>query len=359
MSSITHDSLVGIVVGVDTHKDFHVAAAKDALGRELGHARFDANAAGYERLTQWARAHGEVAAFAIEGAGSYGAGLVRYLAAHGELVAEVARPSRQHRARRGKSDPSDAQAAAAAILSGDALGTAKSADGHIEAMRMLQTTRASAVRAKTSAVVALQSLVVTAPDEIRDELIGLTPRRMVRACAHLSPESSPTTPAEAAIAGLGVLARRYETLEAEAKLLSAQIARLVGLACPELLDLFGVGPEIAATLLVAVGDNGGRLGSERAFAKICGVAPVDASSGRQQRHRLNRGGNRQANRALHTLVVVRLRAHAPSRQYMARRLAEGKTKKEVMRCLKGYMAREIYNTITSGGPDPQKIGLAA
>ncbi len=224
---------------------------------------------------------------------------------------------------------------------------------------MLQTTRASAVRAKTSAVVGLQSLLITAPDEIREQMIGLTPRRMVRACAQLSPERTPTTPSEAAITGLGVLARRYEALETEAKLLGAQIARLVGLACPELLGLFGVGPEIAATVLVAVGDNGGRLGSERAFAKICGVAPVDASSGRQQRHRLNRGGNRQANRALHTLVVVRLRAHAPSRQYMARRLAEGKTKKEVMRCLKRYVAREIYNTITSGGPDPQKIGLAA
>ena len=203
-------------------------------------------------------------------------------------------------------------------------------------------------------MVGLQSLVVTAPDEIRDELIGLTPRRMVRTCAELSPESSPTTPAEAAIAGLRMLARRYEHLELEAKLLGAQIAALVRLACPELLDLFGVGPEIAATVLVAVGDNGGRLSSERALAKVCGVAPRDASSGRQQRHRLNRGGNRQANQALHTLVVVRLRSHTPSRQYMARRLAEGKTKKEVMRCLKRYVAREIYATIQHGLADAKQ-----
>lgn len=348
MSRITHDLPAGIVVGVDTHKDFHLAAATDSLGRDLGHARFDADRAGYAQLIQWARTHGEVAAFAIEGAGSYGAGLARYLAAHGEFVAEVARPGRQHRARHGKSDPSDAHAAAGALLSGDALGVPKSADGIIEAIRILQATRASAVRAKSSAVVALQSLVITAPDEIRDELADLRPRAMVRTCAQLSPESSPTTPADAAITGLGMLARRYEHLEQEAKLLGAQIARLVGLACPGLLELCGVGPEIAATLLVAVGDNGGRLGSERAFAKICGVAPLDASSGRQQRHRLNRGGNRQANRALHTLVVVRLRAHAPSRQYMARRLAEGKTKKEVMRCLKRYVAREIYATIQRG-----------
>jgi len=239
MSRITDDVRSGIVVGIDSHKDFHVAAAKDSLGRTLGHARFAADATGYEQLHHWALAHGELAGFGIEGAESYGAGLARYLAAHGQTVTEVARPSRQHRARHGKSDPSDAKAAAA-ILSGDALGTPKSADGLVEAIRMLQTTRASAVRAKTSAVVGLQSLVVTAPDEIREQMIGLTPRRMVRACAQLSPESPPTTPAEAAIAGLGVLARRYEALEAEAKLLGAQIARLVGLACPGLLDLFGV-----------------------------------------------------------------------------------------------------------------------
>jgi transposase len=348
MSSIPDVPVAGIAIGVDTHKDFHVAAAKDALGRDLGHARFDASAAGYAELIQWAHAHGTVAAFGIEGAGSYGAGLVRYLSSHGQRVTEVARPGRQHRARHGKSDPSDANAAAAALLSGDALGVPKSADGIIEALRILQATRASAVRAKSAAVVALQSLVVTAPDQIRDELAGLRPRAMVRACAVISSESSPTTPAEATVLGLGMLARRYEHLEHEAKLLDAQIARLVRLACPELLELFGVGPEIAATLLIAVGDNGGRLGSEGAFAKICGVSPVDASSGRQQRHRLNRGGNRQANRALHTLVVVRLRAHAPSRQYMARRLAEGKTKKEVMRCLKRYVAREIYATIQRG-----------
>jgi len=351
MSSITDVSLLGIAVGVDTHKDFHVAAAKDALGRSLAHARFAANRAGYEQLLRWAQAQGELFGFGIEGAGSYGAGLARYLNSHGQTVIEVARPSRQHRTRHGKSDPSDANAAASAVLAGDALGTPKSADGHIEAMRMLQTTRASAVRAKSSAVVALQSLVVTAPDELRDQLIGLSPRAMVRVCAELSTESSPTTPVDAAIAGLRMLARRYEYLEQEATLLGAQIAALVRLACPQLLELFGVGPEIAATVLVAVGDNANRLSSEAAFANVCGVAPRDASSGRQQRHRLNRGGNRQANRALHTLVVVRLRSHIPSRQYMARRLAEGKTKREVMRCLKRYVAREIYATIQHGLAD--------
>jgi transposase len=352
MSRITHDLPAGIVVGVDTHKDFHLAAAKDALGRDLGHARFDADRAGYQQLLEWAQTRGEPQGFGIEGAGSYGAGLARYLSSHGQRVTEVARPTRQHRTRHGKSDISDARAAAGALIAGETLGVPKSADGHIEAIRILQVTRASAVRAKSAAVVALQSLVVTAPDELRDRLIGLSPRAMVRACAQLSTESAPATPAGAAIAGLSTLARRYEYLEREAKLLGAQIAALVRLACPQLLELFGVGPEIAATVLIAVGDNANRLGSEGAFAKVCGVAPRDASSGRQQRHRLNRGGNRQANRALHTLVVVRLRSHAATRQYMARRLAEGKTKKEVMRCLKRYVAREVYNTIQHGAQQP-------
>jgi len=157
---------------------------------------------------------------------------------------------------------------------------------------------------------------------------------------------------------LGALARRHEHLDAEVNLQNAQIARLVRLACPGLLELFGVGPEIAAIVLIAVGDNGNRLSSERAFAKVCGVAPRDASSGLQQRHRLNRGGNRQANRASHTLVVVRLRSHTPTRQYMARRLAKGKTKKEVMRCLERYAAREIYTTIQHGLGDAQQSQAA-
>jgi len=148
-----------------------------------------------------------------------------------------------------------------------------------------------------------------------------------------------------------VLARRYEALEHETKSLSAQIAILVGATCPALLDLYGVGPEIAATLLVAAGDNAHRIRTEAAFARLCGVAPMDASSGRQVRHRLCRLGNRQANRALHTLVVVRLRTHDASRAYMARRLAEGKTKKEVMRCLKRYVAREVFAAITTDAVD--------
>jgi transposase len=346
MDSITQRPSRRLIVGIDTHKAFHVAAAKDHLGHDVAEARFAASAKGYEELRSWARGLGAVEAFAIEGAGSYGKGLVRYLLAAGEAVVEVGRPNRQHRARRGKSDPADARAAAGAVLAGDALGKPKSSDGIVEMMRTLRLTRESAVRAKSVAVVSLQSVLITAPDEVRDPLAGLTARRLVRACAKLPEVTRPLTPTDASIAALGSLARRYEALEAEAMLLDAQIEVLVRRCAPELLELPSVGPQIAATLLITLGDNRERIRSERAFAKLCGVAPKDASSGQQIRHRLSRAGNRQANRALHTMVILRLRRHEPTRAYMERRLAEGKTKKEVIRCLKRYAAREIYAVLS-------------
>jgi transposase len=345
MNTIAEANKPTIVVGVDTHKAFHVAAAKDALGHDIGEARFEASAHGYEELRAWAKELGRVEAFGIEGPGSYGSGLARHLVAAGEAVVEVGRPSREHRARQGKSDPADARAAAAAVLAGDALGQPKSADGSVEMIRTLRLTRETAVRARTVAVATLQGLLVTAPDEVRQRFVGLTSRRLVRACAQLALVAQPRTPTDAAFCALGSLARRYEALEAEAAELDAQIEVLVRARAPELLALPSVGPQIAAALLVTLGDNPERIGTERAFAKLCGVAPVDASSGQQIRHRLNRGGNRQANRALHTMVILRLRLHEPTRSYMERRLAEGKTKKEVIRCLKRYAAREIYSTL--------------
>jgi transposase len=342
MDSITHIEPRGIVVGIDTHKTFHVAAAKDAMGHDVAEGRFAASAKGYEELRLWAGELGSVEVFAIEGAGSYGKGLLRHLRAHGEAVLEVGRPNRQHRARQGKSDPADARAAAAAVFAGDALGEPKSSDGVVEMLRTLRLTRESAVRAKSAAVITLQSVLITAPDEVRDPLAGLSARRLVRACAALAEVTRPETPSDAAVSALGTLARRYEALEAEAKVLDVQIETLVRRCAADLLELPSVGPQIAAALLVTLGDNRSRITTERAFAKLCGVAPIDASSGRQVRHRLNRGGNRQANRALHTMVVLRLRRHQPTRDYMERRLAEGKTKKEVIRCLKRYAAREIF-----------------
>jgi transposase len=309
MYRITHDGPARIVVGVDTHKDFHVAWAKDHLGADLGYLTAPAGTAGYRELLSWAEALGTVEAFGIEGPGAYGAGLARFLTSSGHLVLEVGRPNRQHRARHGKSDPADAMAAAAAVLAGEALGVPKSADGKVESIRMLSLTRSSAVKAKVAAGVTMQDLLVNAPEELRDELGGRSVWKLVRACAAMEAPARPSTPSEAALTALVTLARRYEQLEAEAKELELQIHSLVRDVCPELLGLVGVGPEVAATMLVACGDNPARLASEASLAKLCGVSPIDASSGRQIRHRLNRGGNRQANRALHTVVVVRLRMH--------------------------------------------------
>jgi transposase len=349
------DPSVRVVVGVDTHKDFHVAHAKDHLGRSLGEFRVKSDAEGYRQLLDWARGLGVVDAFGIEGPGSYGAGLARHLSAAGEVVLEVGRPNRQHRARYGKSDPADAAAAAEAVLADNGLGAPKSANGPVEMMRILHLTRASAIRAKRAAVTTMHDLLVTGPDEIRERLRGLSAWKLVRACAVMTPARVPSTPAEAAQAALVALAQRCLALEAEAKALEAQIAALVRATCPGLLELVGVGPEIAAMMLITIGDNARRVSSEAALAKLCGVSPIDASSGRQIRHRLNRGGNRQANRALHTLIVVRLRMHPPTQAYMTRRLAEGKTKAEIIRCLKRYVIRELFTVVqaTCTGPAHQ------
>lgn len=212
-------------------------------------------------------------------------------------------------------------------------------------IRMLQVTRASAVRAKTVAITTMQDLLVTAPQPVRQHLAALSARRLVTACAALTVNETPTTPTESAHLALHRLARRYQQLAVEAADLETQIRRLTVAACPALLELHGVGPECVATLLIALGDNKHRITSDAAFAKLCGVSPLEASSGQTVCHRLNRGGNRQANKALHTIITFRLRRHQPTRDYLQRRVSQGKTKREAIRCLKRYLAREIYNTV--------------
>lgn len=356
MTSMTVPSeLRHIVIGVDTHKDVHVAHAKDRLGRAIGDYQMPTTRVGFDAFLAWAHGLGHLDVVGIEGPGHYGAGLARYLREHAVPVREVGRPSRQGRARHGKSDPADAAAAASAVLAGDELGDPKSADGNVEMLRILRAARISAVRARTAAINALQDLVVAAPQQLRDDLAGLSGLRLVRTCAAIEAPRIPSTPAEATVTALSSLAHRYQALADEAAALQTQIARLVAQACPALLALYGIGPDSAATLLVALGDNPQRLSGEAAFARLCGVAPVEASSGKTVRHRLNRGGNRDANRALHTTVVVRLRRHDPTRAYLARRTTEGKTKKEIIRCLKRYVAREVYNVVVP----PERRALTA
>ncbi len=331
---------------MDTHKDLHVARAKDELGRALGELTIPARAEGYRALLSWSRALGEVHAFGVEGTGCYGAGLARHLRAHGEVVIEVIRPNRQARRLRGKSDPADAEAAAAAVLSGEASGIPKASDAAVEMIRALRVARSTANRARTQAINALHALVVTAPEELRGDLRGLPGPRLVRTCACLRPGVL-IDPVGATKTALRSLARRHQALSAEVRELDKELRRLTAEACPALVGIFGAGSDTAGALLLAAGDNPERLRSEAAFAKLTGASPVQASSGKTMRHRLNRGGDRHANAALHRIVLVRLRwRHPPTIDYVARRTAEGRSKREIIRCLKRYVAREVYRALT-------------
>ena len=341
ITTMAHPTPPRVTVGVDTHKDTHVAAARDQLGRRLGTTQVPTSSAGYAQLLSWAHALGEVVAWGVEGTGSYGAGLARFLAAHGQRVVEVTRPDRQARRRRGKSDAVDADAAARAVQAGEATGVPKAQDGVVEMLRALRAARQTAVKARTQAINALKGLLVTAPAELREQLGGLPTGGLVGAAAELE-VGTLTTPTAATKLALRGLAQRYQHLDAEIALLTEQLDALTARHAPKLRDLHGVGPDCAAALLIAAGDNPRRLHSEAAFAALCGTSPVEASSGKTRRHRLNRGGDRQANAALHRVVVVRLRWHQPTRDYATRRTTQGKTSKEILRCLKRYVAREVF-----------------
>lgn len=331
---------VEVVLGVDTHLDSHVAVALDQLGRRLGDLTVPTTPDGYRTLVSWAVGFGSLRTVGIEGTGSYGAGLARHLTTKGIEVLEVERPKRRHLRRRGKSDPIDAEAAARAVLSGESAGQPKSGDGKVEMIRTLRAARCSAVKSKTQAANQLRNLVVTAPDGLRGRLRGLSTKVLATKAARFRPGELPSSPEEATKFALRSIARRYRALSEEI----AQLARLVAEVAPDLLALPAVSTNHAATLLVVAGDNPQRLRSEASFASLCGVAPIPASSGKTVRYRLNRGGDRDANRALHLICVVRMRERR-TREYLARRTAEGKSKREVMRCLKRYIAREIYRVV--------------
>ncbi|WP_420437310.1 IS110 family transposase [Candidatus Poriferisodalis sp.] len=321
-----------VVGGVDTHRDAHVAAALDPAGRLLGTASFPATRTGYEELGLWLRAWGEVDSVGVEGTSSYGAGVSRFLAAAGVTVVEVLRPRR--RSRRGdKNDSADAVAAARSVLSGEATATPKSADGPVEAIRALRMARRSAVKARTVAMNQIKSLAVTASEQVTAPLRGRSSASLIKACSRLRPDPSRGEAAAAAKRSLRTLATRWQSLSAEIDELDAEITRLCAAAAPALLAAPGVGPQVAAALLVAAGDNPERLRSEASFAALCGVSPVEASSGRTVRHRLNRGGDRQANNALWRIATVRLRSDERTQAYAARRRAQGNTDREILRCL--------------------------
>jgi transposase len=314
---------------------------------------------GYERLLNWAEGFGPVRCAGIEGTSSYGAGLARHLRARGIEVLEVERPKRQRRSSRRnlqKSDPSDAESAARVVLSGEASGAPKSADGRVEMIRALRAARRSAIKARTQAANQLQSLRVTAPEELRQRLRGLPTKKLVSVAARFRLGDAPRDVPTATRFALRSVARRYEALSEEIAELEAHLERLVAQAAPELVSLPGIGTDNAATLLVVAGDNPHRLRSEASFASLCGVSPIEASSGKVVRHRLNRGGNREANRALYMTCLSRMRRDLRTQQYVARRTQEGKSKREIIRCLKRYLAREVYRVLISCGARSSPTG---
>ncbi|MEW1914952.1 IS110 family transposase [Kitasatospora sp. NPDC085895] len=334
-------SPTSVVVGVDTHKDAHVAVVLSLLGAVLDSSSFPATEAGYEALLAWAREFGQVTRAGVEGTGSYGAGLSRHLVAEGIETIEVNRPDRAARRRSGKTDTVDAEAAARAVLGGRACGTPKTKNGPVEDLRVLKVVKDSAVRDRTRAINQLKAILVSAPAQLREAMAGMTNPTLFTACAELDPEAGATHHA------LHLLALRIKQLSAETTALTRKITKIVQRHNPGLLELTGVGPDSAATLLVAAGDNHDRLRNEASFAALCGVSPVEHSSGKSQRRRLNRGGNRQANAALYRIVLSRLRWDDRTLAYLQRRTAEGKTKREVVRCLKRYVAREIHRCLSA------------
>lgn len=334
-----------VIVGVDTHKHVHVAVAITGTGGRLDELSFPTTTAGYDQALIWAKGFGSVACVGIEGTSSYGKGLTRHLANAGIPTVEITRPPRAiDRRRHGKSDSIDAELAARQVLSGQATAAPKTGEGSVEDLRVLRIVRSGAVKARTQAMVTLKSMLVTANQDLREQLAGLSAKKLVTACAAL--DTTPGRAGSALATSLVSLAGRWLSLDAEITALDPQIRRLTNATAPQLLERPGIGPESAGELLVAFGDNRDRLHTDAEFARLCGVCPIPTGSGATNgRHRLNRGGNRQANAALHRIAIVRIRCHEPTQNYLARRLAEGKTRKETIRCIKRYIAREIFNLL--------------
>jgi transposase len=355
MPSITHDHAAPIEVagGVDTHLDTHTAAVIDLVGRVLGTEQFPADPAGYAALLAWMQSFGSLVRVGVEGTGAYGAGLTRVLREEQILLVEVDRPNRKTRRFQGKSDPIDAIAAAKTALTQTRTGTPKQRDGRIEALRSLRVARRSAVDQRADTQRQIKSLIITAPDELRQHLRGLSVTALITTCAALRPDrADAATPATATKIALRHLARRHQQLTIEITDLDELLTPLVAAINPQLVAANGIGTDTAGQMLITAGENHDRLRSEAAFAMLCGTAPIPASSGKTTRHRLNRAGDRQANAALYRVALCRLRWDPRTRAYADRRTKEGLSKKEIIRCLKRYIAREIYQLITTNQPRP-------
>lgn len=353
-TSIERDAVATVVAGVDTHKDsHHVAVLAAGTGARLGDLEVPATPDGYERLLGFVSSFGLITLIGVEGTNSYGAGLARFLAAAGVAVREVIRPKRSQR-RRGKSDAIDAYAAASqALAEPEALPVAKTADGSVEQIRVLMAVRRSAMKARVAAHRQITSLLITAPDTVRTRFAHLDGDHLIDILAATRPGPAADTVPAATGQALRRLARRHQALTEEITEIDIELRTLVTRVAPAMLATPGFGVITTATLLITAGDNPDRLHSEASLAALCGAAPIPASSGKTTRHRLNRGGDRQANWALHQVALVRLSTDPRTKAYAAKLTAAGKSKKDVLRCLKRAIARQAWHLLVHPSPVPR------
>ncbi|AZT96533.1 IS110 family RNA-guided transposase [Brevibacterium aurantiacum] len=340
-----NDKQVKVYGGIDTHADTHHLAVIDQAGRRLADAQIPTTATGYQAALRFLGSWPGLVSVGIECTGSYGAAVTRAVREAGITVFEVNRPNRFDRRLHGKSDPFDAYSAAEAVLGGRASAAPKGGDGLVESLRVLRTSRSSALQARTATINQIKGMLITAPEDLRTRYKGLSTPKLIAALAASRPTPTPVTAAEATAYSLRLLARRWQALTGQIEDLAGHLQRLLDDHAPDLMRVFGCGQDTIAQLLITAGDNPDRLRSEAAFAALAGVCPIPASSGKTKRHRLNRAGDRQANSALYHIVMVRLRYNQETQDYVARRTAEGKTKMEIIRCLKRYLVRQLYPLI--------------
>jgi transposase len=348
-----------VIAGIDTHADTHHVAVIAETGARLADREFLAVGSGYDKIVAFITGFGQVSAAGVEGTGSYGAELARVLSAAGIQVLEIMRPNRQGRRLKGKSDPIDAYQAAESALARRGTATPKARDGAVESLRVLRAERSTAMRARVAVMNQVQSILVSAPESLRARYRGLGSTAMMAALAKTRPAGSMADPSNATAIVLKRLAVRYRQLHQELGLIDAELDAIITIHAPLLRDLHAVGTDVASQLLVTVGDNPERINTEAQFAALVGVAPIPASSGKTTRHRLSRGGDRQANKAIHHVALVRMMSDARTKTYVDRRRAEGKNIKEIMRCLKRYIAREIYGQLLHPQPAPAAGELRA
>jgi len=339
-----------VFVGVDTHRDSHTAVIVDQLGSHLTTIEIPTDRAGYCRLIETVKQAGNVEVFGIEGTGSYGKTLTSQLVDTGFKVVEINRPNRQHRRRHGKTDETDALSAARAVASGSETTLAKETTGSVGIVRLLHNTRRTAMKWRTQTTNQFKALLDESPDNLKHQLQNQTILKAMRTAANYRPVDCLDSESQMLKQTLKSLAKRWQQLTGEIKELDQQLDQLINKHWPHLLATKGVGVDVAAKLVVTAGSNPERLKTAEQFKALCGVSPVNASSGKTQRHRLNQGGNRQANNALYTIAITRL-AHDPeTQQYATKQKQKGKTNKEIIRQLKTYIARQTWKQLTQNQP---------